>query len=132
MIKSKRNESLILENFRYWESKNLYVNLMKKFVKNEILATEFVEKFFEIWEFDRDRTSNIKDLSYITENFELAKLDKFSDLILIVFNDCEVFESDSLIREKYEIDENELKECVKKVLFGGRTLLINVSQLATT
>ena len=116
MIKSKRNESLILENFRYWESKNLYVNLMKKFVKNEILATEFVEKFFEIWEFDRDRTSNIKDLSYITENFELAKLDKFSDLILIVFNDCEVFESDSLIREKYEIDENELKECVKKVL----------------
>ena len=116
MIKNKKNESLILENFRYWQSKNLYLNLMKKFVKNEIVATEFVEKFFEMWEFDRDRTSNLKDLSYITENFELAKLDKFSDLILIVFNDCEVFESDSLIREKYEIDENELKECVKKTL----------------
>ena len=111
-----KNESLILENFRYWQSKNLYINLMKKFVKNEIVATEFVEKFFEMWEFDRDRTSNLKDLSYITENCELAKLDKFSDLILIVFNDCEVFESDSLIREKYEIDENELKECVKKTL----------------
>ena len=116
MIKNKKNESLILENFRYWQSKNLYVNLMEKFVKNEIVATEFVEKFFKMWEFDRDRTSNIKDLSYITENCELAKLDKFSDLILIVFNDCEVFESNSLIREKYEIDENELKECVKKIL----------------
>ena len=116
MVKNEKNESLILENFRYWQSKNLYINLMKKFVKNEIVATEFVEKFFEMWEFDRDRTLNVKDLSYITENCELAKLDKFSDLILIVFNDCEVFESDSLIREKYEIDENELKKCVKKTL----------------
>ena len=116
MSKNKKNEFLILENFRYWQSKNLYVNLMEKFAKNEIVATEFVEKFFKMWEFDRDRTSNIKDLSYITENFELAKLDKFSDLILIVFNECVVFESDSLIREKYEIDENELKECVKKIL----------------
>jgi len=89
---------------------------MKKFINGEIITTEFVEKFFEMCEFDRDRTLNIKDWSYITENFELAKLDKFSDLILIVFNDCEVFEIDSLIREKYEINENELKECVKKIL----------------
>ena len=89
---------------------------MKKFINGEIITTEFVEKFFEMCEFDRDRRLNIKDWSYITENFELAKLDKFSDLILIVFNDCEVFEIDSLIREKYEINENELKECVKKIL----------------
>ena len=30
MVKNEKNESLILENFRYWQSKNLYINLMEK------------------------------------------------------------------------------------------------------
>ena len=34
---------------------------MKKFINGEIITTEFVEKFFEMCEFDRDRTLNIKD-----------------------------------------------------------------------
>lgn len=61
MNKYKKNESLILENFKYWESTKLYVNLMKKFINGEIITTEFVEKFFEMCEFDRDRRLNIKD-----------------------------------------------------------------------
>lgn len=112
----KKNDSLILENFKYWESKKIYVHLMKQFINNKITGIEFDNKFFEIWKFDRDRTSNLKDLSYIIKNFELTKLDEFSDLISKLFNDCEVFEPDPLLREDYEIDENELRECVKKTL----------------
>lgn len=97
---------------------------MEKFINGEIIATEFVDKFFEMWKFDRDRTSNFKDLSYITKNFELTKLDKFSDFVNSVFNECEVFESDSLIWEKYQIDENELKKCVKKTLNEMKNLYI--------
>ena len=108
--------NLILENFKYWESKEIYVHLMKQFINNKITGIEFDNKFFEIWKFDRDRTSNLKDLSYIIKNFELTKIDEFSDLILKLFNDCEVFEPDPLLREDYEIDENELRECVKKTL----------------
>jgi len=116
MSKCNKNESLILENFKYWQSRDLYVNLMENFIDNKIIATEFVEKFFEMWKFDRDRKVNFKNLSYVTRNFELTKLDKFSDLVLILFNDCEVFEPNPVLRDKYEIDEIELKECVKKIL----------------
>jgi len=40
----------------------------------------------------------------------------FSSLISDLFLDCELFEADPLLREDYEISEEELRNCVKKTL----------------
>ena len=38
MSKCNKNESLILENFKYWQSRDLYVNLMENFIALSIQA----------------------------------------------------------------------------------------------
>ena len=108
----KRGE-LQMENFKYWENYRLYVDLMKKFVDKKISGTEFSDQFFQMWKSDRDKTYNSEEL---TENFKLTEIDGFVSLISDLFLDCEVFEADPLLREDYEISEEELRDCVKKTL----------------
>ena len=83
---------------------------MKKFVDKKISGTEFSDQFFQMWKSDRDKTYNLEELVYITE------IDGFSSLISDLFLDCELFEADPLLREDYEISEEELRNCVKKTL----------------
>ena len=52
----------------------------------------------------------------ITKNFKLTEIDGFSSLISDLFLDCEAFEADTLLRRYYEISEEELRNCVKKIL----------------
>jgi len=110
------NESLLIRNFKYWQNSKAYLNLMKKFVDKKISAIEFSDQFFQMWKSDRDKAYNSEELVYITENFKLAQIDGFSSLISDLFLDCESFEADPLLREDYEISEEELRSCVKKAL----------------
>jgi len=108
--------SLLIRNFKYWENYKIYLDLMKKFVDKKISGTEFYDEFFQTWKLDRDKIYNSEELFYITENFKLTEIDGFSSLISNLFLDCELFEADPLLREGYEISEEELRNCVKKTL----------------
>ena len=114
---------LLLESYKYWENRDSYLNLMEKFISNKINGIEFENKFLEIWAFDRDWQIDTSKLSFILKSFEITKLEKFSVLIsLNLFLDVEIFEANPLFREEYEIDENELRERVKKIVLKIKDL----------
>lgn len=110
------SNSLLIRNFKFWENSKIYIELMQKFVDQKISATEFYHEFFQIWKSDRDKTYNAEELFYIAENVQLTEIDGFSSLISDLFLDCELFEPDPLLREDYEISEEQLRNCVKKTL----------------
>ena len=114
---------LILERYKYWDNRELYIDLMEKFLGNKITGIEFENKFLQIWRFDRDRIIDSSKLSVIIKSFESTKLEKFSSLIsLDLFLDVEIFEGNPVLREDYEIDEDELKTRVKKILLQIKDL----------
>ena len=119
------NDPLIFERCKYWDNREAYQYLIEKFVDGRISGIEFEREFLQIWRFDRDRIIDSLKLSYIMRNFESTKLEKFSSLIsLELFSDLELFQPDPLFREDYEIDEKELKDRVKKILFEIKTIPI--------
>lgn len=108
---------LILERYKYWENRKVYIDLMETFVDSKITGIEFESKFLQIWKFDRNRIIDSSKLSIVIGSFESAKLEKFSSLIsLDLFLDLEIFEPNSLLREDCEIGEDELKGHVEKLL----------------
>ena len=69
-----------------------------------------------MWRVDRDKNYSLKELFDKIEDEKLTELEGFSVLISGLFTDCDVFEPDSALREDYEISEEELRNCVKKIL----------------
>ena len=112
----ENNNSLLLENFSYWENRKLYLQLMEKFVTGKIDGTQFDIEFCRMWRADRDKNYSLKELFDKIEDEKLTELEGFSALISGLFTDCDVFEPDSTLREDYEISEEELRNCVKKTL----------------
>ncbi len=84
---------------------------MKKFVDKKISGTEFSDQFFQTWKSDRDKTYNSEE----TENFKLTEIDGFSSLISDLFLDCELFEAEPLLREDYEISEEDVKKTMLEI-----------------
>ena len=105
-----------LENYKFWESYPMYVDLMQAFVDRKITGKKFSDKFFQMWKFNLTKTYSAEKLVWITKNIQLTEIDGFSSLISNLFLDCEVFEDDPLLRDKYAISEEELRDCVKKTL----------------
>jgi hypothetical protein len=112
----KNKNSLLSENFSYWENRKLYLQLMEKFVNGTIDGTQFDSEFCRMWRVNRDKNYSLKELLDKIEDVELTKLEGFSALISDLFTDCDVFEPDSALREDYEISEEELRNCVKNTL----------------
>lgn len=112
----EKNNSLLLENFGYWENRKSYLQLMKKLVNEKIGATQFDKEFCQMWRVDRDRNYSLKELFDKIEDEKLTELEGFSTLISDLFSDCDIFEPDSALREDYEISEEELRIRVKKTL----------------
>ena len=51
----KYNNSLILSDFSYWQSKKLYTQLMEKFINGIINGQKFEEEFYQIWILNHDK-----------------------------------------------------------------------------
>lgn len=117
------NNSLLLENFSYWENKKLYLQLMEKFVNRQIDGRQFEKQFCQMWRVDRDKTYSLKELFEKINDEKLTELEGFSTLISNLFTDCDVFEPDVRLREDYEISEEELRNCVKNTLLEINVIL---------
>ena len=112
----ENNNSLLLENFSYWENRKLYLELMEKFITGRIDGSQFDSEFCRMGRVDRDKNDSSKELLDKIEVVELTKLEDFSTLISDLFTDLAIFEPNSVLRENYEISEEELRNCVKKTL----------------
>lgn len=110
------NYAVLLENFKYWENRKLYLELMERFIHKRIDGTQFDSEFCLMWRVDRDKTYSSKEWLNKIEHVDLNKLTGFSHLMSDLFTDCDVFQPDSALREDYEISEEELRNCVKKTL----------------
>tara|TARA_B110000902_G_scaffold240776_1_gene290556 strand:+ start:380 stop:574 length:195 start_codon:yes stop_codon:yes gene_type:complete len=58
---------------------------------------------------------------YIIGNLKLRQFQGFSSVILKLVTDLNVFELDSLLKEDYEIDQQELRYFVEETLLKMRT-----------
>lgn len=112
----KNNNSLLLNDFIYWENRKLYLQLMEKFVNGRIDGRQFDREFCRMWGLDRDKHFSMEKLLDKRDDVELTKLQGFSAIISELFTDCDSFEPDSSLRDDFDISEEELRNCVKKAL----------------
>ena len=108
--------SVLISDFRHWQNRYLYIELMENFLNDIIDVQEFDTKFLSMWSLNRDKEKSWEEFIYIVNNFKLSQFQDFSCLTSKLFTDLDVFEPDPLLREDYEIDEDELKNYVKKTL----------------
>lgn len=119
MNENKKTNFLLLGDSIFYENKEQYVLLMKNFIDAKIDGTEFKTKFFEMFKSDRDAYEILKkDLAKITSVELNPKFERFSDLNLIsdLFIDCDAFDPDPVLRDDYEISEEQLRNGVKRTL----------------
>lgn len=120
-MNKERNElglkcAILISNFHEWQDRYLYVEIMKNFLNDKINFEEFDTKFLALWSSNCDKEKSWEEFIYIINNFKLSEFQGFSSLTSKLFTDIDVCEPDPLFRDHYEIDENELKICVKKTL----------------
>ncbi len=108
--------AVLMSDFHEWQDRYLYIELMENFLNDTINFQEFDTKFLSLWRGNRDKEHRWEEFTYIIDNFNLIQFQGFSSLISKLFTDIDVFEPDPILREDYEIDENELRNCVKKTL----------------
>lgn len=94
----EKNNSLLLENFSYWENRKLYLQLMENFVYERIDGMQFDREFCRMWRVDRDKNYSLEKLLDKIEDEKLTELEGFSALMSDLFTDCDVFEPDSALR----------------------------------
>lgn len=111
----ENQDDLFLENFSYWERRNLYLELMEKFIDRKMPGKQFTTEFFKMLRADRDRTYTCEELRFKIKDLDLTKLENFESLIVSLFTSCDVFQPDPALRKHYEISEEELRKCVQKV-----------------
>ena len=120
-MNKERNElglkySILISNFHEWQDRYLYVEIMENFLNDTINFEEFDTKFLALWSSNRNKYKSWEEFIYIINNFKLTKFQGFLSLTSKLFTNIEVREPDPLFRNHYQIYENELKICVKKIL----------------
>ena len=112
----EENYEVLIENFKLWEHKNIYVELMEQFLNNTIDGRQFETEFYKLWYRDIERHYSSKELLQIARQIDLNQFKGYSHILSKLFTDCDVFEPDLVLRDDSEISEEELRDCVKKAL----------------
>ena len=110
------NCSTLIEDFHYWQDRYLYIELMENYLNDKINFEIFDKKFYKLWSYHRDKDKSWEKFIYIINNFKINEFDDFSSLPSKLFTDLDICELDPLLRDDYEINEDELKARTKKIL----------------
>lgn len=108
--------SVLISDFYYLNNLDSYIKLIESFLNYQIYVEEFKRKFYQINKLDLDKDRKWRDMIYIIDNLELKQFQGLSSIISKLFTDLDVFEEDPLLREDYEIDEEELRDFAKDAL----------------
>ena len=112
---------VLIEDFHYFNNLGFYIKLIESFLNNQIDIQEFKRKFYQMNRLDSDKEEKWEDMLYIIDNLELKQFQGLSSIISKLFTDLDVFEEDPLLREDYEIDEEELRDFAKDALSKLKT-----------
>lgn len=92
-----------MHNFPYWENRKFYQQLMGK-----LMVSNSIKNSYKCGE---HKNYTLKELLDKIQHEKLTELESFTILISDLFIDCDV-----VLRENYEISEEELRDCLKKTL----------------
>ena len=85
-----------LSSHIYWENREKYVSLLKRFLNDCVSADDFTYEFLNLWRENRD------SLSTREIDFEpYPKAIEFCRIVSAVFTDCDMFDPDAEENEEY-------------------------------
>ena len=108
--------SILISDFYYFNSLDLYIELIENFLNHQIEVEEFEKRFYHMNRLDRNKEHKWEDMLYIIDNLKLKEFQGISAIINKLFTDLDVFEPDPLFRENYEIDEQTLRKFAEEAL----------------
>ena len=108
--------SILISDFYYLNNLDSYIKLIESFLNYQIDVEEFKRNFYQINRLDRNKDHKWEDMLYIINNLKLKQFQGISSIISKLFTDLDVFEGDPLLREGYEISEEELRDFAKDAL----------------
>lgn len=108
--------SILISDFYYLNRLDSYMELIESFLNYQIDVEEFERNFYHMNRLDRDREHKWEDMLYIIDNLKLKQFQGLSSIISKLFTDLDIFEKDPLLREDYEINEQELRNFVEEAL----------------
>lgn len=110
------NCTVLIEDFHYFSNLDSYIELIENFLNYKIDVERFKTNFYEMRRLDCQKKYRWETMLYIIDNLKLKQFQGLSSIISKLFTDLDVFEPNPLLRENYEIGEEELRNCVKKTL----------------
>jgi len=111
----------LLSDYYHYQNLSDYTELLEKFLDKQISNTEFETKFYGLRNLNCQKDAKWEDMLYIIDNLKLKEFQGLSTIINKLFTDLDVFEADPLLREDYEIGEQELRNFAKDALSKLKT-----------
>jgi len=108
--------SVLIEDFHYFNNLEFYIKLIESFLNNQIDVQKFKRDFYQMNRLDSNKEKKWEDILYIIDNLKLKQFQGISSIMSKLFTNLDVFEEDDLLREHYEIDEEELRYFAKEAL----------------
>lgn len=121
-----------IEDNLHWEIKHEYIELMEDFLNEIISADDFPIIFMRIYEKGnkklRQLKQDFKEKNNLNPSFQSSEMSKLlvkgnasryriGDLLARVYGDCDSFNPDSSSRTDIQLDELQLRDSIKNVLF---------------
>jgi hypothetical protein len=85
-------------------------------LKNKIKFEEFDREFLNIWSTNNNKDNSWQEFIFIINNFKLNEFEGFSALTSEIMTDLDIVETNSFLKQHYQINEEQFKEYVKIIL----------------
>lgn len=116
------NSSAVLDRQLDWETRDQYLQLLKKFIEGKIDIGEFLIAFEERGRLNGEVLDILESNLILLEPHEKS-LD-FLDFIQQILQDCEIYNPDpEPFRHEYELDETEFRNSIEETYLQIQKLL---------
>ncbi len=115
------NCMVLILDFHYLSNLDSYIELIENFLNYKIDVDRFHTDFYEMRMLDCEKEYRWENMLYIIDNLKLKQFQGLSSVMSKLFTDLDVFEPDPLLREDYEIDEQELRHFAEEALSKIKT-----------
>jgi len=111
----------LISDFHCFNSLDSYIELIKNFLNYNIDAETFETNFYEMRRLDSQKEYKWAIMLYTIDNLKLKQFQGLSSILSKLFTNLDVFESNPLLRDNYEIGKKELRYFAKEALSKIKT-----------
>jgi len=115
------NCAILIYDFHYFSNLDSYIESIENFLNSKIDVDTFETNFYKMRNLDGGKEYRWETMLYIIDHLKLKQFQGLSSVISKLFTDLDVFEPNSLLREDYEIDEQELRYFAEEALSKLKT-----------